>query len=104
MTVSRFRITAAMLQPRVREAAGMSANVVFVPPPDKRSMAGMMLFRSVLLCLQEGNIVGKPTKDEYGNWVFRMERYAANHLFQLKVAAEVDGARVVKLYAILTEK
>jgi hypothetical protein len=67
-------------------------------------MAGMMQYRQVLLCLQEGVIVGKPKLADNGFWEFRMERYAANQPFSLKVAASVDGARVVKLYAIQLEK
>ena len=104
MSVTNLRITAAQLLPRVHAAAANSSNVVFIPPPEKRSMAGMMQFRQVMLCLQEGTIVGKPKLTEHGFWEFRMERYAANQLFSLKVAAEVKGALVVKLYAIQSEK
>lgn len=100
MSVTNIRITASQLLPRIRSAAADSSNVVFVPPPQKRSMAGMMQFRQVMLCLQDGTIVGKPKLTEHGLWEFRMERYAANQLFSLKVAAEVKGVRVVKLYAI----
>lgn len=103
MTTSKFRITANQLLPRVHSAAQSSSNVVFVPPPQKRSMAGMMLFHQVMSCLREGLIVGKPKLTEEGLWEFRMERFAANQWFALKVAASVNGARVVKLYAILSE-
>lgn len=103
MTVSKLRITAGLLEPRVHSAAKSSSNVVFVPPPRKRSMAGMMLFHQVMCCLREGKIVGKPKLTEEGFWEFRMERYAANRLFSLKVAATVKGARVETLYAILSE-
>jgi hypothetical protein len=66
-------------------------------------MAGMMLFHQVMCCLREGSIVGKPKLTKDGYWEFRMERFAANRLYSLKVAASVNGARVVKLYAILSE-
>jgi len=103
MAVSKIRITAAHLESRVRSAAANSSNVVFIPPPEKRSMAGMMTFHQVMCCLREGNIVGKPKLTEEGLWEFRMERYGANRLYSLKVAAAVDGPRVTKIYAILSE-
>lgn len=103
MTVSKFRITANQLQSRVRSAARNSANVVFIPPPRKRSIAGMMLFQQAMSCLREGVIVGKPKLTNEGLWEFRMERFAANRWFSLKVAVSVQGARVEKLYAILSE-
>lgn len=103
MATSKFRITAGALQPRVNQAAANSSNVVFVPPPDKRSMAGMMQFHEVLCCLREGRIVGKPVFTEAGLWEFHMERFFANRLYRLKVAAATSGARVTRLYAILSE-
>lgn len=103
MTVSKIRITAALLRSRVNSAAADSANVVFVPPPRKRSMAGMILFHQVMCCLREGAIVGKPKLTAEGFWEFRMERYAANRIYSLKVAVAVSGARVEKIYAILSE-
>lgn len=66
-------------------------------------MAGMMLFHQALSCLREGEIVGKPVLTDAGLWEFRMERYAANRIYSLKVAASVNGARVEKVYAILSE-
>jgi hypothetical protein len=84
MAVSKLRIPASHLQARVRSAAANSSNVVFVPPPEKRSMAGMILFHQVLSCLREGNIVGKPRLTDAGLWEFRMERYAANRTYATK--------------------
>ena len=66
MTVSKFRITAALLEPRVHTAARDSSNVVFVPPPQKRSMAGLMRFQQALECLRKGRITGKPKLTEAG--------------------------------------
>lgn len=104
MTVSPLRITALHLQARVHHAAKDSSNVVFIPPPRKRSMAGMMLFHQVMCCLREGTIVGKPKLTDEGFWEFRMERFAANRVYSVKVAAKVKGARVERLFAILTEE
>lgn len=103
MAVSRFRITANALEPRVRQAAKDSANVVFIPAPEKRSMAGAMLFQQAMSCLREGRISGRPVFTEDGLWEFRMKRYAASQWFSIKVAASVAGARVEKLYVILSE-
>ena len=103
MSVSKLRITAGLLQPRVHTAAKDSENVVFIPPTQKRSMAGMMRFQQALACLRKGSIVGKPKLTDEGLWEFQMERYAANRWFTIKVAAEVNGAHVVKLYAIFEE-
>lgn len=64
-------------------------------------MAGMMLFHEVLCCLREGTIVGKPKLSAEGYWEFKMERFACNRLFSIKVAALVKGAQVEKLFALL---
>lgn len=100
MTVSKFRVTASQLESRVKAAAKDSANVVFVPPPEKKSMAGMMLWHQALACMRQGRIVGTPKQVQEGLWEFRMERFAANQLFELKVAARCRGATVEQLYAI----
>ena len=92
MTVSKLRISASKLLPRVRETAKSSSNVVFIPPLEKRSMAGMMTFHQALICLQEGVIVGKPRQNDNGDWELFMERYAAHTSFILKVIAICDGA------------
>jgi len=103
MAISKLRVTAAALQPRVHQAAANSSNIVFVPPPDKRSMAGMMQFHEVMCCLREGRIVGKPVFTEAGLWEFHMERFFANRHYRLKVAAATSATRVTRLYAILSE-
>lgn len=101
MSVGKFTITASQLQPRVHTAAKNSANVVFIPPPEKNSMAGMMLFHEVMCCLREGTIVGKPKLTPEGYWEFKMERFACNRWFSIEVAALVKGAHVEKLFALL---
>lgn len=101
MSVGKFRITASQLQSRVHTAAKNSSNIVFVPRPEKRSIAGMMLFHEVLCCLREGTIVGKPKLTSEGYWEFRMERFAANRWFSIRVAAMVKGAHVEKLFALM---
>ncbi len=57
-----------------------------------------------LSCLREGEIVGKPTLDAYGNWVFRMERFSANAFVTLKVVAKCNGARVERLFVLRDEE
>lgn len=101
MAISKIRITAGLLLPRVRAAAKSSSNVEFVPPPAKQSMAGMMTYLQALKCLQEGEIVGKPKLNEHGDWTFQMERFAANQWTQINVVAVVENTRVVKLYVLL---
>lgn len=103
MAITKLRVTADKLLPRVRDAAETSSNVVFIPPPNKRSMAGMMLFQQVLSCLREGAIVGKPVKNAHGDFEFHMERYAANQWVRYKVIASVSGARVTKIYVLTAE-
>lgn len=103
VATTSFRITADLLLPRVRDAAGNSSNVVFIPPPNKRSMAGMMLFKQALSCLRGGTIVGKPIKNTNGDFEFHMERFAANHWVRFKVIASVSGARVTKVYVLTAE-
>lgn len=101
VVVSKLRITAGLLQPRVKATAKSSSNVEFIPPPNKKGMAGMVTYLQALKCLQEGQIVGKPRKNQHGDWEFQMERYAANQLARFNVVASVDGARVTRLYVLL---
>lgn len=103
MTVSGLRITARMLESRVHAAAVDSSNVVFVPPPNKRSLGGMMRFQQAMACLREGSIEAKPTLNEHGHWEFFISRFAANRWYSLQAIAVVDGPRVTKLFAILQE-
>ncbi|MEH6416636.1 hypothetical protein [Pseudomonas sp. CGJS7] len=97
MPVSKFRITARQLEPRVHEAAKDSFNVTIVPAPMKRSMAGMTTYLQIIECLRKGTIVGKPVFREDGFWEFRMERFSANQWHAFRVYASVEGARVVEL-------
>jgi len=92
-----MRVTANKLLLRIQEAANSTSNVVFVPDLNRRSLAGMMTFHQAMSCLREGKIVGKPSMNEHNHWELRMERYAANRTYSLKVIVECDGARVKKL-------
>lgn len=101
MAVSKLRITQGMLLPRVHETARDSANVIIIPPPQKKSMAGMMLFHQVMKCVREGEICSKPKLTDKGLWEFQMRCYSATQWIYLDVAVEVDGPRVTKIYAIV---
>ncbi len=101
MAISKIRITAGQLLPRVREAAKTSSNVVIIPAPLKKSMAGMMNYLQILKCLRDGEIVGKPVLNEHGDWAFRMQRCAATLWLEIDVVAVVSGTRVTKLYVLL---
>ena len=103
MAISKLRITAAQLLPRVRSAARSSHVLQFVPPLEMRSMAGVMNFRQVQKCLHEGQMVGKPKLNEHGHWEFRMERFAANQWTEVRGIAIVEGARVTKIYVLREE-
>jgi hypothetical protein len=65
-------------------------------------MAGMMTFQQAMSCLRSGIIVGTPRLNQHGHWEFHMQRYAANHLFRLRVIAECEGVRVSTVHAFLT--
>jgi len=97
MSIERLRITASKLLPYVREAARSSSNVVFIPPLEKRSMAGMITFHQAFRCLQEGRLVGQPVQNPRGDWELRLEYFSAGVLFRLRVVAVCDGARVRQL-------
>lgn len=97
MSIERIRITAAKLLRYVRETARSSSNVVFVPPLEKRSMAGMMTFHQAFRCLQEGTLVGQPAQNARGDWELWLEYFSAGALFRLRVVAVCDGARVRQL-------
>lgn len=101
MTVSKLRVTASRLLAAIREAAKSSSNVVFIPPPEKRSMAGMMTFLQAMKCLQSGSLVGKPKLNEDGDWELSMERHAANYLFKIRAVAICDGVRVSQIIVLL---
>lgn len=101
MAISKLRITAGQLQPRVRTAARSSSNVEFIPAPIKQSMAGMITYLQALKCLQEGDIIGKPKLNEHGHWEFRMGRCSATQWTEFKVVAVVGSTRVTKLYVLL---
>lgn len=103
MKTTKLRISASKLLPRIREAAKSSSNVVFIPPLNKKSMAGMMTYRQALACLQSGVIVGKPMLDDHGHWEVWMERYAANLRFRTRVVAVCDGPRVAQLIVFPAE-
>lgn len=98
-----LRITATKLQARVREAASQSSNVRFVPDIGTDSYGELLTFRQALMCLQKGKIVGKPTMNEHGDWMFRMERFSANQTVTFLVAATCVGARVERL-TVLRDK
>lgn len=66
-------------------------------------MAGTMTWHQVMKTLREGTIVGTPEKDEHGNWLFKMERFAAGTNQTVEGAAKVDGAHVVQI-VVFTEK
>ena len=102
MTISRLRVSAATLQSRIHEAAQSSSNVVFIPPLERKSMAGMMTFHQALLCLQQGSIVGKPTLNNRGDWELTMSRRAADHDFQSRVVAVCDGPRIARIFVLLS--
>ena len=101
MTVTKLRVTASRVLAAVREAAKSSSNVVFIPPPEKKSMAGMMTFLQAMKCLQSGSLVGKPKLNEHGDWELSMERYAANYLFKIRAIAICDSVRVSQIIVLL---
>lgn len=102
MAVVNLRVTEKTLLKRLREAAQSSSNVVFIPEPDKGSMAGMMTYQQAMSCLREGDIVGKPTLNAHGHWELQVQRYAANHMFSLRAVAECTGVRVTRIFVFLT--
>lgn len=102
MNVAKLRITVGSLPRCLKEAAVSSSNVVFVPPIDKASMGGMMTYQQAMSCLRHGKIVGKPTRNVHGHWEFEMQRYAANHMFTLRVVAECNGPKMVRIFVFPT--
>lgn len=72
-----------------------------IPPPDKRSMSGMMSFLQAMKCLQEGSIVGKPKLNENGDWELSLERLCANEWVTIKAIAVCAGARVTRIIVFL---
>lgn len=97
MNVIKMRVTERSLLRCIREAASSSENVVFIPELNKRSMSGMMTYQQAMACLRSGNIRGRPSLNEHGHWELQMQRFAANHLFTLRVIAECEGPHVKRV-------
>lgn len=100
VAVIKLRVTEKKLLAAVKAAASSSSNIVFLPPLEKRSMAGAMNFHQAIKCLRDGSIVGKPVLNEHGEWELTMERYAANQLLQIKIIAICDGASICQLIVL----
>lgn len=103
MTVTKLRVSGARLLKGIREAAKSSANLVFIPPPSKKSIAGMMTFLQTLACIREGAFSGTPRLNENGDWEFVMKRHAAGVVFMVKGVAVCDGARVGQVVILNAE-
>ena len=103
MSITPLRVSSKKLLAAIREAARSSSNVVFIPPLEKRAMAGMMTFHQALKCLQEGIMVGKPHLNDKNDWELSMERFAADSSFRIRVVAMCEGATVSKLVVHLQE-
>ena len=99
MSVTKIRISSAKLLSHIRAAAKSSENIIFIPPPDRKSMAGMMSFRRGMVCLQKGEIVGKPTRNAHGDWELKLSRPAAGKHDELRVIVECEGARILRIIA-----
>jgi len=92
-----FRITANRLQASVHRAAEDSARVIFVPELGNDSLGERLTYLQALKCLTKGKIVGHPTRNEKGHWVFTMERYSANSNIVINVAAVCEGMSITQL-------
>jgi len=97
VNVVNLRVSAAQLLEKIQATAKSSSHVVIIPTPDKHSMAGMMTFLQAVQCVQKGQIVGKPIKNEHDDWELTMERTTPSGYLKIKVFAECDGANVVRV-------
>ena len=97
--VTKLRLTASRLEAAIQHAAKKSSIVVFVPPLAKRSMAGMMNFHQILMCLREGSVIGRPKKTEHGDWEVVMSRSPdlGDHN-SIKAIAKCDGLKVIQIF------
>lgn len=97
--VVAIRLSAAQLQRHVRVAARDSSRVVFREQPDRRNLAGELTYRQVLKCLQEGQVIGKPSM-ENDYWQFQMQRHSAGLTVTVEAAALAAGARVEQIIVL----
>jgi len=63
-------------------------------------MAGMMTFRQVIQCLEDGEIGDGPRLNKHGHWVLTLRGYGANRWLTIDVVADCDGAHVRRLYVL----
>jgi hypothetical protein len=71
----------------IRQAA-KSGRVLLPTPPNGGEWYRIMTRRQVELCLREGEIVGNPEVDEYGNVACWLERFGAGLTVRLRVVLE----------------
>src|SRR5580700_3385570 len=100
MAVTDFRIPKDKLLAAIRIAAKDSSKLVFLPAIEKRAMAGMMTYRQVIKCLEEGRIGKGPKRNEHGHWALTLERYSAHRWLSIDVVAECEGATVRRIYIL----
>lgn len=85
----------------LRDLAKDSNNVIIPDPPGIGEWQRIVNYRQVLLCIQEGNLAGKPEKDEHGNWRFLFKRYSAGICIHVTV---VVVSKLNKLYVVRVDK
>ena len=72
----------------VRELAGDSGNIIFLPHASKRMRQRHVTAKMVLECLLRGVIVEGPVLSLKGTWELAMQRMAAGE--RLRVALAID--------------
>ena len=104
MTVHALRVSARLVVKRVRKIATRDAGqIIIIPPPHRRSMAGMMNFRQVIVCLEKGTVDSTPIRNQHGDWEFTMRRHAGRLWTVVRVAVTCEGARVSRVHAIVED-
>jgi hypothetical protein len=87
----RSCLNAKFLEQRVKELAADSANIQFRSVHVKERMGERNLnMRQVLECIRNGNRVGEPMKDEYGDWRLKIRRRVAGRRVHVVVAIKED--------------
>ena len=100
--VFEIPLTPRMAERLLREAvedSGKLVNTITYGPTE--AWYELVSNRQVILCLNEGRVVGNPAKDEHGNWIAVSYRLCGGSDVYVTTAIELNDDRTVRTVYIL---
>ena len=99
MAVTEFRLSQKRARELVRDLARDSSNVV-VPLEGGGKWEQTVSLLQVMKCLEEGELVGDPRLDNYGNWICLFRRLGAGIVVEVTAAVERPINGMGKIYVL----